>query len=343
MSIYRDNRRMWKKERYNLEPIGIQGQYTIDQIPNISLDLLPLYSEKTHEVRTKNGTLLAMFINEKPIGHGSYGNLYSVKRFSEKEQQIVFLKQPRLAEMNLLQEGILQFLAQKTAEEEGIGWCIPKVYDIFWRQQKVWFSMEYIPGISVSDFFLKTENADRDFSFLLAQMCLYLLCLETQLGLDHRDLKLDNLLIKQQPCSITVKIKERTWELTAPFTVVLLDFGFACLGSKELRGKPVVNLGDGILPPMDPCPKEGRDLFQLLVSFLRYDALSKKISPQLHSQIDEWLSIGKKSYGPMARRWSTENWTYLVASQRDFAVPSCCPLNILTTLLTIIPQFLWSK
>ncbi len=334
---------MWKNELYSLEKIGIEGNYKIEQIPSIPLELLPIYNDKTHELRTTKGSLITTFIDEQAVAHGSYGNLYYTKRVSNKEQQIAFLKQPRLAEMNLIQEGVLQFIAQKTAEKEGIGCCIPKVYDIFWRQQKVWFSMEYIPGISVLDFFQKSDNPDRDFYCLLTQICLSLLCLETQLGLDHRDLKLDNLLIKQQPCSMTVKIKEKTWQFTAPFTVVILDFGFACLGSKELRGKPVINLGDGILPPMDPCPKEGRDLFQLLVSFLRYEGFTKKISPQLHTQIDNWLSIGKKSYGPMARRWSTENWTYLVASQHDFAVPSCCPLHILNTLLPILPNQLNCK
>jgi serine/threonine protein kinase len=333
---------MWKQEQYSLDSIGIEGSYRIEQIPSISLDVLPIYLEKTHTLTSPKGKR-AMFLKETSLGHGSYGNLYLTIRETDGEQKASLLKQPRLAEMNLIQEGILQHIAQKTAEHEGIGWCIPKVYDVFLRQQKVWFSMEYIAGISVLDWFSKSLTPDRDFLFLLAQICLSLLCLETNLGLDHRDLKLDNLLIKQQPCTLQLTVKEKQWTLTAPFTVVILDFGFACLGSKELRGKPVINLGDGILPPMDPCPKEGRDLFQLLTSFLRYELFSKKISSPLHQQIDTWLSIGSKSYGPMARRWSTENWTYLVASQRDFAVPSCCPLNILKDILPALQGHLSMK
>lgn len=327
---------MWKKELYRFDKIGIQGTYTIEQIPSIPLDTLPTYSEKNHSLNEPNGSHRASFSKETPLAHGSYGNLYSIQREGNGMKQTAILKQPRLAEMNLLQEGVLQHIAQVTAEQEGIGWCIPKVYDIFWRDQKVWFSMEYIPGLSVLQWFEKTSRPDIEFLLLLAQVCLCFSSLELNLGLDHRDLKLDNLLIKQEPCNLTVRIQESEWHLTAPFTVVILDFGFACLGSKTLRGKPVINLGDGILPPMDPCPKEGRDLFQFLTSCLRYDIFTKKISNQLHSQIDKWLSIGTKSYGPMARRWSTENWTYLVASQRDFAVPSCCPLNILKDLLPLL-------
>lgn len=333
---------MWKNEVYSLNSLGINGDYKIEQIPSIPLENLSFYNEKTHELIAE-GKQLAVFSNEKALSHGSYGNLFFTVRTQQLQSHAVLLKQPRLAEMNLLQEGVLQFIAQKTAEKEGIGWCIPKVYDIFTRQQKIWFSMEYVPGLNVLDWFEKSTQPDLDFQLLLAQLCIYLACLESNLGLDHRDLKLDNLLIKQQPCEIHVTIKEKRWILIAPFTVVILDFGFACLGSKELRGKPVVNLGDGILPPMDPCPKEGRDLFQLLISFLRYQTVTQKISSLLHAQIDSWLSIGKKSYGPMARRWSTENWSYLVASQRDFAVPACCPLNILQTLLPPLSSFLSCK
>ena len=330
---------MWKKEVYTLDSIGIQGSYPIEEIPSIPIDRLPLYSEKTHTLQRHNEKSI-QFQNEKAMAHGSYGNLLATIRSIETVSQPVLLKQPRLPEMNLLQEAVLQHLAQLTAEKEGVGWCIPKVYDVFRRQNSVWFSMEYIPGVPVLEWFHTSTTPDLSFYLLLAQISLYLICLETNLGLDHRDLKLDNLLVKQQPSTIQIKVKGSTWTLRSPFTVVLLDFGFACLGSKELRGRPVVNLGDGVLPPMDPCPKEGRDLFQLLISFLRVESFSKRISPDTLKQIDAWLCVGSKSYGPMGRRWSTENWTYLVASQRDFAVPSCCPLAILKNLLVDLKGFL---
>jgi serine/threonine protein kinase len=332
---------MWKHEKINLDKLGVQGSYHLDDIPRISLDTLPVYSETTHEL-VQNGKIRAKFTNEKPLAHGSYGNLFFTVRHTV-DAKAVLLKQPRMAEMSLFQEGVLQSIAQFTAEQGGIGWCVPKVYDVFWRQERVWFSMEYITGQSVVEWFQHQEHPDLDFYHLIAQLCLYLGYLETHLGLDHRDLKLDNLIVKQQPCEVAITLQGQSWTLKSPFTVVILDFGFACLGSKEVRGKPIVNLGDGILPPMDPCPKEGRDLFQLLTSFLRYETLTKKLSPSVLKQVDEWLSIGQKSYGPMARRWSTENWTYLVASQRDFAIPSCCPVNILKSIFPHIHGFLQYK
>lgn len=321
------------KETYTFESLGIQGKFHLEDIPRMPIEDLPTYSQKTNQLIDKKGAVRATLLSEKSVGHGSYGNLFLTVRVAEKEQHAVLLKQPRMTEMNLFQEAILQSIAQEEAEKAGIGWSIPKVYDIFWRERKVWFSMDYIPGMSVLDWFQQTKEGDRDFFLLLAQLSLYLYFLEMQLGLDHRDLKLDNLLLKSQPCDISLRFNETIWKLHSPFTVVILDFGFACAGSKEIRGKPIVNLGDGILPPMDPCPKEGRDLFHFLTSFLGVESLVQKLSPTTVKRVDEWLSVGKKSYGALARRWSTENWTYLVSSQQNFAIPSCCPLTILKAIL----------
>jgi serine/threonine protein kinase len=329
---------MWKRESYSLPFPGIPPSFHLESIPNLPLENLPVYDKDTYSLRLPSGTVVTKFSKDTSLAHGSYGNLYLT--YKQQQQQPVLLKQPRLSEMNLFQEGILQSIAQKTLEKEGLGQSIPKIYDIFWRDQKVWFSMEYIPGLSVLDWFQKSQQVELDFFLLLSQICLCLACMEIQLGLDHRDLKIDNLLIKQEPCDIHVTLRDSKWSLRSPFTVVILDFGFACLGSKELRGKPIVNLGDGILPPMDPCPKEGRDLFQLLTSFLRLPQFTQRFSPSLLKRLDEWLSVGTKSYGPMARRWSTENWTYLVASQRDFAISSCCPINILNNLLPDLKGYL---
>lgn len=309
---------------YSFEEIGIQGQYSIAQIPSLDPSFLCKYDKKTHSLSCRNGRRASLHFDGL-IDQGSYGNVYHARR----DETFVLVKQPRMEEMNLLQEAILQHLAYKTLEGLGIPWAIPKVYDVFWKDKEICFSMERIDGMSISDWFTITKTPDQDTLHLLAQVCLILASLETYLNLDHRDLKTTNLLIKPNPCHISLSLGKTTWELVSSFTVVVLDFGFACLGSEAMRGTPLVNLGDGVLPPMDPCPKEGRDIFHLLVSLLGLPIFREKISKSLHEKIDGWLSKGKQSYGPMARRWSTNNWSYLVSSQPDFAIPSCCPLKIL--------------
>lgn len=327
---------MWTGKSFSLAPLGLEGLYTLPQIPFLDSSALPRYSEKQKSIVTRNKTIRTSLLFESQVDHGSYGNIYLTKRNSVP----VLVKQPRMAEMNLFQEAILQYLAQKTLALEGLAWAIPAVYDIFWKGNEIWFSMERIYGIPIEDWFEKTQTADKDTYFLLAQMCLILATLESHLNLDHRDLKTSNLLIKPEPCTIQVKLKDTVWSLQSPFTVVVLDFGFACLGSEVLRGKPLVNLGDGVLPPMDPCPKEGRDMFHMLISLLGLPIFREKISPSLHKTFDSWLTYGKKTYGSMARRWSTENWSYLVSSEPTFAIPNCCPLAILFDILPELNHFL---
>jgi serine/threonine protein kinase len=320
---------MWASKEFSLESIGIDGVYTIPSIPTIDLSSLSRYDGKEYILNANRTTRRCSMRIEHLIDHGTYGNVHLAKR----DEKYVLLKQPRMAEMNLLQEAVLQHLAHKTLELEGIGWAIPKVYDVFWNKKEVWFSMERIHGHGLEDWFRMTKSPDLDMFFLLAQLSLILATLETHLNLDHRDLKSSNLLILQEPCKIHVRLQESSWTLLSPFTVVVLDFGFACLGSEVLRGKPWVNLGDGVLPPMDPCPKEGRDMFHLLTSLLGLPIIQQTISKRVHDTLDKWLTLGKKSYGPMARRWSTENWSYLVSSQPNFAIPTCCPLRILQDIL----------
>jgi serine/threonine protein kinase len=336
---------MWKDKEYDLRSIGIEGSSLIRDIPSISLNTLSFFSEKDHSLLTSQSKRRATLKLESKVAHGSYGNLYLAKRKEEHETQehSVLVKQPRMAEMNLTQEGILQHISHLLLQKEGLGHAVPRVFDIFQKDHKVWFSMELIRGITVQEFFHKSRSPDLDFYLLIAQMSLLLGSLEYFLGLDHRDLKVDNLVIKQEPCTLTFQRENHIWTLSAPFRIVLLDFGFACLGSEEEPERPILNLGDGVLPPMDPCPKQGRDLFQFLISLLGLREFQEKISKSLQDTIDSWLSVGKKSYGNMARRWSTENWSYLVTSQRNFSIPSCCPETILQTILPSLSGFLQFK
>lgn len=320
---------MWTTNKFSLHQIGIEGIYSIPQIPSIEIKTLCRYNEQQKLLLCQKQHQRAFLTFETKVDQGSFGNIYHAKR----NDISVLVKQPRMAEMNLLQEAVLQHLAHKTLEKEGIPWAVPAVYDVFWKGEEIWFSMEMIRGVTIPDWFAHTTQGDKHCLFLLAQLCLILGTLETHLNLDHRDLKFSNLLIKPEPCTIKVSLQDHVWTLQSPFTVIVLDFGFACLGSEVLRGKPLVNLGDGLLPPMDPCPKEGRDMFHLLISLLGIPVFREKISKSLHETIDGWLSVGKKSYGTMARRWSTENWSYLVSSQPTFAIPACCPLAILNDIL----------
>ena len=327
-------------KKYSFQEIGVEGTYFLKEIGRIaSENICTLTKEK--KLIASTGDLRAYITDEKEFDSGSYGVLSLANRISSGKKELILFKKPRLPMMNLTQEAIVQHVAYKILEGEGIPWAIPKVRDLFQRDTEICFSMDAIVGINPEEFFRSPKTTEKDFFFLIAQISLLLWSLEFHLSLDHRDIKANNLLIKIEPCILQIKIHDKLWKLLSPFQVVILDFGFACIGSNGLRSHPLVNLGDGVLPPMDPCPKEGRDLFQLLTSFFSQKTLVEKLSPRVLTKLDEWLSVGKKSYGSMARRWSSENWIYLVASQSDFSMPACCPSRILPQLLSELPGFLF--
>lgn len=327
-------------KKYSFQEIGVEGAYFLQETVSLPPESIPIL-DKEKRLVSPNGMVRAAFTDEKEFDSGSYGVLSLANRITPEKQELILFKKPRLSMMNLTQEAIVQYLAYKCLEAEGIPWAIPRVRDLFLKDTETWFSMDAILGINPEEFFRSSKSTEKDFFFLLAQISLLLWSLESHLSLDHRDIKADNLLLKLEPCVLQIQIHGKVWKLLSPFQVVILDFGFACIGSNGLRSRPLINLGDGVLPPMDPCPKEGRDMFQLLTSFFSIKSLSEKLSPRAITKIDGWLSVGKKSYGSMARRWSSENWVYLVASQSDFSMPSCCPARILPELLSELTGFLF--
>ena len=307
-------------KKLNLSLLGIDGCYSLNDLSKIPNSKLSVFRERERSI-VSGQSLRAHLFMEQIVNHGSYGNLVSANRITDGFIVPVMVKIPRLPEMNLTQEAIIQSLCYSHLKSEGASWAIPQVYDIFLKDGKPCFSMDQIKGKTVLEWFEASKTPDHDFFLLMAQLSLLLWSLETRLNIDHRDLKADNILIKEG--SIILRISN--WTLECPFQVILLDFGFACLGS-------LVNLGDGVLPPMDPCPKEGRDLFQLLVSLMHLKFFTKHLSQNTKDKITKWLSVGSKSYSPIAERWSPESWVYLITSQRGFVASKCSPLKLLEDL-----------
>ena len=313
---------MWKTKLFDLSEIGLPYKIGISDISKFAKNLIQ--------------QIQPSFVSIEKIDQGSYGDIFKAEKKQGSDTVSVLIKQPRLQEMNLTSEAILQHIAHKCLLETSCSWGVPKVYEVFKKKNgPICFTMEYVQGSLASDWLnsLSREKTEPMFYLFLAQISLLLSYLAENLGLDHRDCKATNLFVCEKPCFLDITIGKKRWTLQSPFQIILLDFGFACLGD----GIAIVNLGDGVLPPMDPCPKEGRDLFHFFVSILSLSSFSKNI-PNVLPKIDKWLSVKNKSFGDLARRWEKENWVHLVTSQRDFIVPACSPQRILEELVGEISE-----
>ena len=265
------------------------------------------------------------------VNRGGYGKILLANRIDlSGVSSQVCVKAPHTPTFSLCPEALIQWMASSALIRAGVLGAIPLVYDIFQYAGETRFSMSYVNGSSCIDYITTALNPQRAFLEILVQASMLLGFLEETIHLDHRDLKADNIWIRHEPIHYTVSIAKKQWTCSAQFQVVLLDFGFSCLGGKN--GDAVVSLSDGILPRIDPCPKEGRDLFQLLSSLWCLPQIRERMSTPLTIDIELLLSYKNKPYIDLVHKTLDVSWVYLLVSDIEFTHPPLHPISLLHML-----------
>jgi serine/threonine protein kinase len=327
---------MWKKKFFDGSELGLSKPFSFTDLHSVHLPRLTL----TNTVLTETGQIRCKLQPTQRVGKGGHSILTEYIR----DGQLVLLKTSRLEESSLRIEAFIQWLAYKTFQKLSLPNRIPPVLDILTLpDDSEGFTMvEFIDAKLSSHYILQTQHFEKDFYHILAQTAILLQVLEDTLSLDHRDLKADNLLILPYPSILTYTCssKQKKCTIQSPFTVAIVDFGFACLGD-EIK-VTAVDAGEDTLPPLDPCPKDGRDLFHLIVSFYGMEAFRKRIPTHLTDVFNEWMKVQDKSTESLARRWSHSEWIYLITSQKNFVHPACTPRAILEKIVSLDPTILLS-
>ncbi len=263
---------------------------------------------------------------------GGYGLLHRVNRKNLETglSSAAIVKTPKQGAY-LGQEALIQWLAWNTLKRYGIESATPEVYDIFVRNRKeVCFSMEYVKGHFPYSLLAVAANPDLVFFQILAQVSILLGILERDICMDHRDLKANNIYIRERPCHYSVDLSGSRWSLSAPFQVVLLDYGFACLGNDKKRSR--INLSPENFSATDRCPKEGRDLFHLLTSFWAIPSIRQRMSAANQREIDIWLHQQKKDYSRLAKTTDEQRIFYLITGEESFRYPFLEPVTLLNRI-----------
>jgi serine/threonine protein kinase len=314
-------------------PIDLQTYFQIPyilQITNgitIPIDVLPKQLIDGRVMIGKTERCLIKYGQQ--INRGSYGNIIKINRTPTTIKELC-VKTPHKTEYSLISEAILQWFASETLRSAGIYGAIPQIYDIFQYAGETRFSMDYIKGMSAVEAVNTSEHLDTTWLQILAQVSLILGYLEEHIRLDHRDLKADNIWIHKRPIEYSILVGGKKWTIKNPFQVVLLDFGFACLGNEE--GNAIVSLSDGILPKIDPCPKEGRDLFQFIASMWSLYSIRTRASSALNEFMKTLLVCGGSSYVELVTSGIQTHWIYLAVSDRRFSHPPLHPVSLLLKL-----------
>ena len=289
------------------------------------------------EVYDSSGGFICKYIPLKSLGEGTFGyvDLFNRKDASGSTVRVA-MKRPKFAESKLLDEASFQRDLHTELLMYGLSACVPKVYDIFTHQPTgdVWFTMEAYEPVLVSQWSIKSlEDGDKKgFALLLLQIALIIEVLEIELKIDHRDLKINNMIVVDEPVTIDIKWKGVAKSITFPFRIVIVDFGFACQG-KHLD----VRRGDG-LPPLDACPKEGRNIFQVLVSLWNIQSIRSNLGESwtrwFHNKISEVFPLAPCV--SLAESSKSLDWMYSLTENREFRAPRCIPQSIIRDCMRMV-------
>jgi len=334
----------------DLRNIGIDYVGSFMNIRAIRLDHLPvaktIESEIVHEVCV--GKRTRRFRLDQSIYQGAHGvveavivEATAVPVTSIPTTEILFRKVP--IDGNSLEcEALFQYAAYHVLKKYGLKHTVARVRDIY-RDPRVGCAAVFtmVPFLNIKLLSDALENQDfsaADIASIIAQVALIIYILDQELDMNHRDLKTTNVLVADEPGALNVNYKGSTVSIKSGPAVKLVDFGFACAGNGQ---KTIVNAGN-FFPMSDPCPKTGRDLFQLLTTMYLCTRFQKTVdnNPQLSTLFKSWLTVPNNDYIAFLKTIGTQSidWVYLMLGSDKFFAPACQPIRILHDLSAHFPS-----
>ncbi len=364
---------MKRNNSISLIKYGINYEGSISQAIRIPLKVIPeTFDEKTHQI-WKEGKLirerefslratindndgkLVTFRGGKTVNEGKWG---TIEEWSISDGTTVdnsnncYEKRGRSSSSNLLPEACLQILARQCLSEIGCESSISEVRRILRHGRSVTFMMEpFIKFLSLHDALryvyqasLKGVAFDLWFIQIFSQIILLLQYLEENIGLNHRDLQGQNILISMTPTAKTIEIplSNGKWSMSYEHEIKLVDFGFACNGY-EMNAPAEVSVGD-TFPPFEWCPKEGRDIYYILCYFYGQPEFRAAVSAPLLEQIQKWLfsDLGSEKVRESLDLYGLKRleWIAFLVNTSKYRCASCCPDKILPWIAHRWPEVL---
>jgi hypothetical protein len=283
------------------------------------------------------------------VSNGSYGVLYDVNRNGVEGR--FYLK---TGSKSLKHEAFLQQAAYYVLKAYGLPWAVPQVYDIVSHPHYgVCFTMDaVVPALMFGTHLMRQIQWTRACRAndvlvfeIVAQIAIYILLLENVLGLNHRDLKLNNVLMVKEEPLINAPVRCSPYihgTINASVRAVLIDFGFACIGDLE-QSRFLLSADDFLPATVDMCPKVGRDMFLIFANLWNVRALRKALTPGASLLFKRWLTDVK---GKDWALWLSSDidkeliQTYNLVNNASFQAPWAKPIGVLTDIALYYPEIL---
>ena len=204
-----------------------------------------------------------------------------------------------------ISEALLHVLAWQIMQRTLTPWAIPQPYEVFGEPgassglHSAWktisLSMSYVQGRTLYAYLQKAWKRDTKegngaiLLEILAQLSYILYHMQRYLRLNHRDVKVNNIMIRLRDEPLILELDGVV--LVTQYEVTLIDFGFACVGCPPPRAPMTVFQAGSWFPMGDLCCKLGRDLAQLLFCIHCYFPLEQYLSSSLYDTVKGWMQI----------------------------------------------------
>jgi serine/threonine protein kinase len=316
---------------FDLKEIGINKHFSIDD-KNVDFSMIPYEDFKGDIIdSTKNYRCHIIKELSKEVV-GGYGILNYAVRYDKNSVIKCVVKKSIDLSFNVLNESILQHISHTTLKKYKLEYMVPKVYDVYKKKNSINFSMERINGDYIHSFLVNSEHIEKSFIFCMLQISLALLVLEKSITLDHRDLRVTNIFVVKNPKEIMFTIDNKTYLYNCDFHICILDFGFACIGTKPTD----LNATEEIFRIDQRCFKPGRDLFQLLISILSLDSIKNKFNYSFYNQLAVLLMKDGKNYTNLLNTNKKADLSYITTLDDNFCYEPLLPENFMKTLINLL-------
>ena len=291
------------------------------------------------EVLDQRNQLIYRLKPKGPLGKGTFSHVDLFERtYLDGKKEDVALKRPNHIHLNFYQEAKFQKDLHEKLKKFGLSFSVPEVYDIcqFQNSGSIFFIMEAFEPIFLDKWLeKKIQYENRYFiALLLLQIALILEVFEEKFKIDHRDIKTNNMIVLEEEVKIEIQWKGERRVLKFPFRIIFLDFGYACQGEKEDIKK------GSLLPPIDPCPKMGRDFYQVLATIWN----KKKLRGYLEAKSwGNWIRERLEACTPKQGLQKIENsadlgWLTDSTDLEDFIAPLCAPSRVIADCMYILDE-----
>lgn len=276
----------------------------------------------------------------------------------------------------IIYEAFLHALLIKTFESHGFPTVVPRLYEMTAHTTRdttpplisnidsIWLAMEFIQGTTLDEFFQRNliksslpEVQRKNEQYIIdvfLQLAFFLNIVQEKLRFNHRDLKVNNLLIRSHssPWSRILKLPNGT-NYSCLFDIVFIDFGFACIACDKESPNPRasrISAGSWFRPEHD-CFKEGRDIAQFVYSVHASFTIQEYTSKDFFATLYKSLTAEKKTEsvpllngfdnlgnptGVVQQRISFNNGIYIFMRDSDVDIPGCSPVAFMNTLASYI-------